>query len=83
MSVRTKLNPTKTMEKAMKMEMQTSAKDILNAIQQLETESKTTKQYQQYICEHIKNKIKTNKEMELLQEKILEDGSVVLTLKAS
>lgn len=65
---------------SVKLEMRTSAEEILETLAKLNKEQGVQRVTQRDICEHIKNKISLNSTMNLLQEEVLEDGSVLLTI---
>ena len=58
--------------------MKTSAKDILEALENIT--ALTEEEQQKIICDNIKEKVSNHPSMTILQEETLEDGSVVLTI---
>ena len=63
---------------SLKLQMRTSAKDILAVLENIT--DLTKEEQQKIICDKIKEKVVKNPSMDLLKEEILEDGSVVLTI---
>ena len=63
---------------SLKLKMKTSAKDILEALENIT--ALTEEEQQKRICDNIKEKVSNHPSMTILQEETLEDGSVVLTI---
>lgn len=66
---------------SIRTEMKIQAEEILKALENLkEIEQSNNRIVQEQICKNIKNKITKSNSMSLVQEEVLEDNSIVLTI---
>lgn len=67
---------------SVKLSMKTTSEEILNALEELDKELNPIKQQEtmELICNNIKDNVTKTDNMSLLQEEVLEDGSIVLTI---
>lgn len=66
---------------SIRTEMKIQAEEILKALENLkEIEQSNNRIVQEQICKNIKNKITKSNSMPLVQEEVLEDNSIVLTI---
>lgn len=66
---------------SIRTEMKIQAEEILKALENLkEIEKSNNRIIQEQICNNIKNKITKSNSMSLVQEEVLEDNSIVLTI---
>lgn len=66
---------------SIRTEMKIQAEEILKALENLkEIEKSNNRIVQEQICNNIKNKITKSNSMSLVQEEVLEDNSIVLTI---
>ena len=67
---------------SLKLQMSTTAEDVLNVLQTIESkqQEECSQKIKTMICDKIKTNVSKNSSMELLAEENLEDGSVMLTI---
>lgn len=67
---------------SVRLSMKTTSEEILNALEALDKELNPIRQQEtmELICNNIKNNVAKTDNMSLLQEEVLEDGSIVLTI---
>lgn len=65
---------------SIKQEMKISKEEILKMLSNIK-EQETIKNMQKTVCENIKQKVAKSQTMQLEQEEILEDNSILLTIR--